>query len=400
MALSARLTMPPQTYPNSEDCPPHLLHCRHHFRAHRWAIALRKLPGTHALDSGEGIWLIPRQVQEIALDYTDCVFDRGAPNVTIRPDESVKGLEEMPSDRVTSAFKATMDTKPQWGRGTANFTWPSTLQELADVCVLEFQIPDNINPPIYFYYRLTNFYQNHRRYVKSLDMDQLKGDAKGAGPIKSGDCDPLDVAPDGRPYYPCGLIANSMFNDTFQNLTILNQQGGDDGNQLTWYNMTTHGISWGSEGDLYGQTNYKPSEVVPPPNWQGQYPNGSYGNDTDNHLPDLHTWEAFQVWMRTAGLPTFSKLAMRNTNDAMKSATYQLRIYDRTKRTFTPLRSTTNTNAGFPASKYGGTKSILISTRTVIGGKNPFLGIAYVAVGGLCILLGTIFTLTHLVKPR
>ena len=50
--------------------------------------------------------------------------------------------------------------------------------------------------------------------------------------------------------------------------------------------------------------------------------------------------------------------------------------------------------------KYGGTKSFLISTRTVMGGKNPFLGIAYVVVGGLCILLGTVFTLTHLVKPR
>ena len=54
----------------------------------------------------------------------------------------------------------------------------------------------------------------------------------------------------------------------------------------------------------------------------------------------------------------------------------------------------------FPVTVYGGTKSIVISTRTVMGGKNPFLGIAYVAVGGICIVLGTIFTVTHLIKPR
>ena len=54
----------------------------------------------------------------------------------------------------------------------------------------------------------------------------------------------------------------------------------------------------------------------------------------------------------------------------------------------------------FPVNLYDGTKSILISTRTVMGGKNPFLGIAYIVVGGLCILLGAMFTVTQLIKPR
>ena len=43
---------------------------------------------------------------------------------------------------------------------------------------------------------------------------------------------------------------------------------------------------------------------------------------------------------------------------------------------------------------------MLISTRTVMGGRNPFLGIAYIVVGGLCILLGALFTVTQLFKPR
>jgi hypothetical protein len=49
---------------------------------------------------------------------------------------------------------------------------------------------------------------------------------------------------------------------------------------------------------------------------------------------------------------------------------------------------------------YTGTKSILISTSTVMGGKNPFLGIAYIVVGGICIVLGALFTATHIIKPR
>lgn len=35
-----------------------------------------------------------------------------------------------------------------------------------------------------------------------------------------------------------------------------------------------------------------------------------------------------------------------------------------------------------------------------MGGRNNFLGISYIVVGGLCIVLGAIFTVTHLLKPR
>lgn len=54
----------------------------------------------------------------------------------------------------------------------------------------------------------------------------------------------------------------------------------------------------------------------------------------------------------------------------------------------------------FNVKAYGGTKSLLISTRSVMGGKNNFLGIAYIVVGGLCIVLGVFFTVAHLIKPR
>jgi len=315
------------------------------------------------------------QVQELAIDYTDC-FTKSPETSANRDPSKPDTLIEVPSDRVTSYFKSSLtdSQKPKWGHATENFNYSSKVSIPRNVCVLQFDIPNDISPPILFYYRLTNFYQNHRRYVKSLDTDQLKGNAKSPSSIDSGDCDPLQLAPNGKPYYPCGLIANSIFNDTFDNFTAQNV------NPPT-YNMTQHGIAWSSEADLYGKTKYTADQIVPPPNWQDRYPKDGYTDERG--IPDLHTDEAFQVWMRTAGLPTFSKLAMRNDHDVLKAGTYRIKIWD-----------------SFEVSQYGGTKSILISTRTVMGGKNPFLGIAYVVVGGICIVLGALFTATHLIKPR
>ena len=49
---------------------------------------------------------------------------------------------------------------------------------------------------------------------------------------------------------------------------------------------------------------------------------------------------------------------------------------------------------------YHGTKSVVFSTVSWIGGRNPFLGIAYIVVAGICILLGLALTLRHMIKPR
>lgn len=62
---------------------------------------------------------------------------------------------------------------------------------------------------VYFYYGLVNYYQNHRRYVKSRDDNQLLGKTD---PV-SGDCQPFQKTSNGSlDYTPCGAIANSRFN--------------------------------------------------------------------------------------------------------------------------------------------------------------------------------------------
>jgi hypothetical protein len=327
-------------------------------------------------------------VEEISIDYSQC--DR------LAGDDFV----DMPSDRVHKYFKtpdntsAYVPTPARWKRETNQSVKYPNGHVVSDtnICTLQFSIDNDLKPPVLFYYRLTNFYQNHRRYVKSFDADQLKGVARSADQIGSSDCDPIRIDNATKlPIYPCGLIANSIFNDTFQE--PVKQNPGS--NQNTTYNMLNTGISWSSDKDLYKKTAYKGSQIVPPPNWVRTWP-----NYTTFEPPNLSLDEGFQVWMRTAGLPAFSKLARRNDKDVMARGTYELVIWD---GMFTLCLGGARINPQFTefnVTLYGGTKSVLISTRTVMGGKNPFLGIAYIVVGGLCILLGALFTATHIIKPR
>jgi hypothetical protein len=317
------------------------------------------------------------QVQELVIDYTNCT-------------EQTSEFSQIPTDKFSAVFKTALSRNgyPEWKVEKNVTTTDSSMMKTnpkfnETVCTIKFDLPNELKPPVLFYYRLTNFYQNHRRYVQSVDLDQLKGSALSYSDIeKSSDCDPLSGDKDSnKPYYPCGLIANSMFNDSFAAPTWQNPKSTSNGGTgPVVYNMTNKGIAWDSDKERFGQTKYKASDVLPPPNWVESYEGGVYNDST---LPNLHEMENFMVWMRTAGLPTFSKLALRNDNDNMEKGTYEVVIYDR-----------------FPVKAYSGTKSIVISTRTVMGGRNPFLGIAYVVVGGLCILLGMLFTARHLIKPR
>lgn len=94
-------------------------------------------------------------------------------------------------------------------------------------CQVTFEITQDIpaDEEVFLYTQLSNFYQNHRRYVKSVSESQLI-DEVNINPISQlsdsaleTSCDPSqsfandDTTGDARIYYPCGLIALSVFND-------------------------------------------------------------------------------------------------------------------------------------------------------------------------------------------
>lgn len=336
------------------------------------------------------------QVEEISIDYTDCLNKSPSDSSNNTYPPSSDTFSEVPSDRVSSHFKVNNPSAnaPTWAHSFLERPYDPDNPYNETVCSIQFEIENEIGPSVLMYYRLTNFYQNHRRYVKSEDPSQMQGNFRSNSSIDGSDCDPLKLdSATGKAYYPCGLIANSKFNDTFDTPKRLNPASGES----DYYNMTTKGIAWDSDKELFKKTAYTRDQVVPPPNWRVRYP---LGYTEDNDIPDLSQDEGFMVWMRTAGLPTFSKLAMRNDNETMTVARYQIDIHDSKFAADVTSENCTNTPADFNVTAYGGTKSILISTRTVMGGKNPFLGIAYVVVGGICIVLGALFTATHLIKPR
>ena len=87
--------------------------------------------------------------------------------------------------------------------------------------------------------------------------------------------------------------------------------------------------------------------------------------------------------MRTAALPTFRKLygkieANLQVNDEIKIV----------------IENNYNTY------EFGGKKRLILSTATWIGGKNPFLGMAYLFVGGVSLICAIAFILLYVIKPR
>jgi hypothetical protein len=102
-----------------------------------------------------------------------------------------------------------------------------------------------------------------------------------------------------------------------------------------------------------------------------------------NLQKDGVTNEHFIVWVRTAGLPTFRKLYSRINKDLKKGDQYTVQVVP-----------------GFNVTTFLGKKRLVLSTTSWMGGKNAFLGVAYVAVGACSLILAVIFLIMDKFKPR
>lgn len=238
-------------------------------------------------------------------------------------------------------------------------------------CNATLVVPKHMRSPVLVLYQLTRFHQNHIRYMKSRSTRQHQGED-----VKSvASCHPVAHLSKRKPIIPCGLMAWTLFNDTYS---------FNSGNTSIPVKRT--GIAWKSD------VRVKFSSKVFPQNFPNnidevlrmgsstRFPIG--GASLDPNVP-LSQDENLMVWMRPAPMPTFSKLYGRIHQDLHAGQVLQVGIHN-----------------VYNSYSFHGSKSLVLSTSTFLGGKNPFLGHAYLTMGVLCVVMALATFLVQLHHPR
>ncbi|PNW82424.1 hypothetical protein CHLRE_06g278300v5 [Chlamydomonas reinhardtii] len=239
-------------------------------------------------------------------------------------------------------------------------------------CTVALRIEEDMAAPVYVYYELRGYYQNHRRYVKSRSDMQLANEPKNQATSL---CDPQEFlnGNSSELINPCGLVAWSFFNDTYA-MTVQNNGSGAS----VLLPISDEGIAF--ESDIkYRFANYTPEYFNPTLNSN----RGGFNLSSTSGGATPKENQRFMNWMRLSALPTFRKLWGIINQDLKSGDTVTITVYNR-----------------YNTYKFDGQKSIVLGTTTWLGGYNPFLGIAFLVTGGLSFVMAVVYMALRIAKPR
>ena len=217
-------------------------------------------------------------------------------------------------------------------------------------CSIKFSIEEKIKAPIYIYYGIKGFYQNHRRYVESIINDQMEGkenaDTENCDNLKTNKEMGKTTAINGETLdenetaIPCGIAAKLFFNDNFK-ITKNNVEIFIDDNNIAW------------DVDRERFKNL----------------------DLSKQWIDLEN-ERFINWIKIAPFQNFIK-TWGVINEDLDAGIYNVLI-----------------DSLWDVELFGGQKNIFLSQVNDFGGRNLFLAWSLLVVGFLSLFFGFLFLLT------
>lgn len=249
-------------------------------------------------------------------------------------------------------------------------------------CNITFNLQRNWDDNVFFYYELTNFYQNVRRFATSRDHAQLRGELSQEVDLH---CRPFDKIDDGTPIAPCGAVANSMFTDVFE-IEYISSNGGK-AVPLSYKN-----IAWESDKTKFRNPKDKSLKeafagFAKPKQWTKNIYELDLNDPENNGFQN----QDFMVWMQPAAFTPFRKLYRRL--DRNREAVF---------RNGLPRgQYKLNIQYNYPIRNIGGKKIFMLTTTSWLGGRNATLGVGYVVVGCVFLALGALlfYLIQSMIQP-
>lgn len=236
-------------------------------------------------------------------------------------------------------------------------------------CTFNHTITADMTKPVYLYYSLTKFYQNHREYVIASESSQLRG-------LFDSECDSdsLNLGSDGKPLLPCGYQGWSYFNDEVE--LSINSGVSSTCCDIIGDNVCTakNDIALVPDVEIRFAGADKESDSA-----------SKYSKTVDSYLeyrgditiPNLDD-PSLMVWMRLAAGKDFKKIHSVIDYDLKEGDVLQFQILNK-----------------FNPKPYDGSKKFILSTTSTFGGKQNVLSVTFMLCGALTVFSLSVIMAVH-----